>query len=392
MIEKLLSAGPRGRLAGLVVLVLVSALAAMQLPQLAVDRSDEKLIDHEDPGWDDLREMQTSFGREHTVLIYVRDADLWDREQLLRLQNATFALEDTPEISKVGSLFNATNIRDKGDYVAAGPLMDLVPRSEERIAQLRDDASYSPLMRRGVVSADGLGTVISLGYEADPDDPAHALKMYDVIEARIEPLREHFDAVFQVGTPRLQHEIDVGLFRDLRVLIPLAVAILLLTITFFLRSVRSLPIPLVTSAITLTWTFGFMAYAGIPLTLLTAMVPALVMVIGSTEDVHLLAAYMSGLRDGTADRRAIAVRIMANKVGLPVLITALTTALGFAANAITPIPLIREFAIVSAFAMIANLVVTVIAVPLMLHLFGPVRNPLAGDDATPTGSSAASFA
>lgn len=385
MVEQLLSAGTRGRLLALAILIVVSGLAAMQLPHLVVDRGDDKLIDADDPGWEALHRMQDDFGKEQTVLIYVRAKDLWTRERLLQLQAATFELEDMPGVTSVGSLFTATNIRDKGDYVAAGPLMDLVPRSADKIAEMRADAFYSPIMRRSVISSDGLATVISLSYTGDSKDSDLPLAMYRDIEQRLQPLRADFDRVFQVGTPRLNKEIDAGLFQDLRVLIPVAVLILLTTITVFLRSIRALPIPLITSAITLLWTFGFMAFAGIPLTLLTAMVPALVIVIGSTEDVHLVAAYMSSLSGDEKDSRALAIKLMAAKVGLPVLITALTTALGFAANAITPIPLIREFAIASAFAMLANLVVTVLSMPVLLNAFGPRTNPLAGADATPTG-------
>jgi len=385
MIERLLSAGTTGRLVGLTILILVSGVAALQLPQLRVDRSDEMLISKHDAGWAALHQMQDDFGKEQAVLIYVKSKDLWTRERLLQLQNVTFELEDMPGVTSVSSLFTATNIRDKGDYVEAGPLMDLVPRSDETIAEMRDDAFYSPLMRRNVISPDGLSTVISLAYAGDSDDPDLPLTIYHEIEKRIDPLRADFERVFQVGTPRLNKEIDEGLFKDLQVLVPAAVAILLVTITIFLKSLRALPIPLITSSITLVWTFGFMAAVGIPVTLLTAMVPALVMVIGSTEDVHLIAAYMSSLEGTGKDSRSIAIRLMANKVGLPVLITALTTAFGFAANAITPIPLIREFAIASAFAMLANLVVTVLSVPMMLHLFGPRVNPLADEDATPRG-------
>ncbi len=385
MIEKLMSVGTAGRIVAFVVLLLVSAIAALQLPNLQVDRSDDKLISKQDAGWAALKQMQADFGKEQTVLIYVRDPDLWSRERLLQLERFTIDLEDMPSITSVSSLFTATNTRDKGDYVEAGPLMDVVPRTDEKIAEKRDDAFYSPIMRRSVISDDGLATVISLSYEGNSEDPDLPLRIYRALEDQIEPLRGDFASVFQVGTPRLNKEIDEGLFKDLRMLIPAAIVILLLTITVFLRSIRVLPIPLVTSVITLLWTFGFMAAVEIPLTLLTAMVPALVMVIGSTEDVHLIAAYMSGLSNGAKGSRSIAIRLMANKVGLPVLITALTTALGFAANAITPIPLIREFAIASAFAMIANLVVTVLCVPLMLQVFGPLVNPLAGADAKPTG-------
>ncbi len=385
MVEKLLSVGTTGRVLAFVVLAAVSAAAALQLPNLLVDRSDDKLISKNDPGWEALRRMQADFGKEQTVLIYVRAKDLWTRERLLQLQKVTFDLEDMPGVTSVGSLFTATNIRDKGDYVAAGPLMDLVPRADEKIAEMRRDAFYSPIMRRSVISSDGLATVVSLSYAGDANDPDLPLRIYRQIEERIAPLRSDFERVFQVGSPRLNAEIDEGLFKDLRVLIPVAVVILLITITFFLKSIRALPIPLITSGITLLWTFGFMALAGIPLTLLTAMVPALVIVIGSTEDVHLIAAYMSSLEGDSKDSRSTAIKLMANKVGLPVLITALTTALGFAANAITPIPLIREFAVASAFAMLANLIVTVLSVPLTLNLFGPRMNPTAEADATPTG-------
>lgn len=386
MIEKLLSVGFIGRMYALAALLLITTIAVLQFPNLQVDRSDEKLISKADKGWDALHQMQRDFGKEQTVLIYVRAEDLWTRERLLQLQKATFDLEDMPGVTSVSSIFTATNIRDKGDYVAAGALIDQVPRSEDKIALMRDDAFYSPLMRRSVISLDGLSTVISLGYEGNEDDPELPLRIYRQIEERIDPLRPNFETVFQVGTPRLNSEIDEGLFRDLQILVPLAVLVLLLTITFFLRSFRVLPIPLITSAITLVWTFGFMAATGIPLTLLTAMVPALVMVIGSTEDVHLIAAYMSNLRGNGNESRSIAIRLMANKVGLPVLITALTTALGFVANAITPIPLIQEFAIASAFAMLANLVVTVLAVPLLLHFLGPRVDPLAATNAGPHGA------
>lgn len=367
MIERLLTIGPNGRVLAIFVLVVLSFAAALALPDLKVDRSDDKLISHDDPGWDDFNQMQADFGDEQTVLIYLRTKDLWTSARLRELREVTFALEDTTEITAVSSLLSATNIRDKGDYVEAGPLIDVIPDSAERLAEKRADALYSPIMLRNVISADAEATVISLGYVSNPDDPNHELRIFDLIEQRIAPLREHFEVVFQLGRPRLNVEIDSGFFADLKRLIPISLAILVVIITLFLKSVRVVPVPLVTSGISLLWTFGFMAVAGIPLTLLTAMIPALIIVVGSVEDVHLMASYLEGIEAGAESLRKRAIQHMAAHVGLPILITSLTTAIGFAANVITEIPLIFEFALASAFAMVANLVVTVLAVPLMLH-------------------------
>lgn len=386
MIQRLLTVGSRGRVLALAVLVAVSAAAAWKLPDLRIDRSDDRLISERDPGWEDFRRLERDFGDEQSVIVYARAPDLWTEERLKQLQAVTIALENTPEITGVSDLLTATSIRDKGDFVDAGPLMPIVPTTQERIDELRADALYGPLIHRNFLSDDGLSTAISLSYESRPEDPDHELEVFRIVEERVAPLREHFDVVFQLGRPRLNVEIDGGLFDDLRRLIPVALVILTLVVTVFLRTPAAIPIPLVTSGLSVLWTMGFMAAVGIPLTLLTAMIPALVIVVGSVEDVHLIASYLEGLDDGDREglrRRAVAH--MARHVGLPIVITALTTAIGFFANVITEIPLIFEFAVASGFAMIANLLVTVLAVPLMLHGFGPRRSRLAPPEAVPSG-------
>ncbi len=385
MIERLLAADLRGRLLALAVLVVLSVLAGLKLPDLKIDRSDDRLISTDDPGWPAFARMQSQFGAEQSVIIYLRARDLWTEARLKQLQDLTYALEDTPEILSVTSLLTATNIRDKGDYVDAGPLATIVPKDQQRIDELRSDAQYSPIMRRNYISADGLATAINLSYAPSADDPRYDLHMFELIESHLEPLRDDFDSVFQLGQPRLNVEIDRGLGKDLRDLTPISLAILVIVITIFLRSLRVIPIPLITAGISVLWTLGFMAAVDIPITLLTAMIPALIIVIGSVEDVHLIASYLEGLDDDPVERRRRAVRHMARHVGLPVLITSLTTAIGFAANVITEIPLIFEFAIASAFAMIANLVVTVLAVPILLHLLGPQKSPIAVHSGMPGG-------
>ena len=329
--------------------------------------------------------MERDFGAEQSVIIYLRAEDLWTRERLVQLQQLGFALEDTPEISSVSTILSTTNIRDKGDYVDAGPLATIVTVGQEQIDIMRADALYSPIMARNYISTDGLATAINLSYVSRPEDPEFELRMFDIIESHLAPLRDDFEVIFQLGGPRLNVEIDRGLNQDLRDLIPISVVILVVVITVFLRTFRVIPIPLVTAGLSVLWTLGFMAAMDIPITLLTAMVPVLIIVIGSVEDVHLVASYLEGLDDEKEGLRSRAVAHMARHVGLPVLITSLTTAIGFAANVITEIPLIFEFAIASAFAMVANLVVTVLAVPLLLHWIGPPSSNLAPKAGMPGG-------
>ncbi|GIT65336.1 MAG: hypothetical protein Ct9H300mP23_09630 [Nitrospinota bacterium] len=61
---------------------------------------------------------------------------------------------------------------------------------------------------------------------------------------------------------------------------------------------------------------------------------------------------------------------MVHHVGLPLFITSFTTTFGFFTNSMSSIPLIRDFAYASSFAMFVNLVVTILGVPILLSMAG----------------------
>jgi predicted RND superfamily exporter protein/CRP-like cAMP-binding protein len=382
---RLLTPGPIARLLYLLALLTCSALALHALPELRIDRGDSRLIGKQDPGWAALAAAEKDFGTEQGVLIYLRDDNLWTTARLTAIERLVDAVHELPGISSVSSLLTATHIRDKGRFVDAGPLVDVVPTDAKGLARVRDDALYGPLIKGTYVSADGRATVVKLGYLPHPADPGFELGLYHQIEEILSPLRSQFGQVFQLGWPRINAEIDVGLKRDLRRLVPLAVVVLVAVVTLLLRAPRIVPLPLLTASFTILWTLGFMAATGIAVTMLTAILPALIIVIGAVEDVHLAASFMDGLDgdDGMARQRA--VEHMARHVGLAILLTATLNVIGFAANAVSDMPLIREFSLAAAFAMAANLVVTVLVVPTVLVVIGPRRGVVNGTDGLPTG-------
>ena len=157
---------------------------------------------------------------------------------------------------------------------------------------------------------------------------------------------------------------------------PLSAFVLVTAILFFLRSGFAAWIPLATSGLSIAWTFGMMGWAGIPLNILSAMLPTLVVVIGSTEDTHMMSSYFHGVSQAEEDHRGFATHFMMKHLGVPLLLTILTTALGFASNIFSSIRLIQHFAIASTFAILANGIITILFVPMVLSVMGPLRTGL----------------
>ena len=74
-------------------------------------------------------------------------------------------------------------------------------------------------------------------------------------------------------------------------LMPLAVGALLIALFLLLRQMLDILTPLVTAAVSILWTFGLMGWLGIPINVVTSTIPILLIVVGSTEDIHLLAEF-----------------------------------------------------------------------------------------------------
>ena len=82
-------------------------------------------------------------------------------------------------------------------------------------------------------------------------------------------------------------------------------------------------LPLLTAATSILWTFGLMGWLGIPLNVVTSTIPILLIVVGSTEDIHLLAEFRHAQRNGCDVPDAL--QRMARKMGRTVLLTFVTT-------------------------------------------------------------------
>lgn len=204
------------------------------------------------------------------------------------------------------------------------------------------------------------------------DESKHAKHVYEDIERLLEPLRtaeEHtFDKLFQVGSPAIQEQMTQFILNDQKVLLPLSMIVLVLLIGFMLQSVQGAIIPVLNAVIAAVCTLGMMALLGVPINMLNYIVPALILVIGATEDVHILVEYKEIRERGW--RGIGAITDVGHNIGLTLALTGITTVLGFAATGLTDIKIMRDFGITAALGMFARFLVSIFFLPAYLRIFG----------------------
>lgn len=371
MIMKLFLIGLERRLFTMTFIIVATLVAVAGLPRLKVDTGVDSLIPANDPSRLIYQQVMGEFGSDNKTIIYIKDTELWSPDKLSILEQLHRKIEQIENVTSVDSIFTLHTIHGKDGKIESLPVLSNAPQTLEAAQAAKVRALANPLYIGNFFSENGDVMSMIVSVMNHEDDQDFNLKIYEQLESLLSDNKPHFEKLVQVGPPRINTELKSRLFDDFKLLGPLSALILFFSILFFMRSGISAVIPVVTSALSIIWTFGMLGWTGIPLNILSAMLPSLIIVIGSTEDTHMMAAYFRGLYDGDSPTRDKAIHYMARHIGLPLILTVLTTALGFSSNMFSSIGLIQHFAFASTFAMLANGIITILVVPLMLSVYGP---------------------
>ena len=195
--------------------------------------------------------------------------------------------------------------------------------------------------------------------------------MTSALEQATRPLQQVYSRAYPIGFPQVRTEIAERIMAEQNALMPMAIGALLIALFLLLRQLLDILTPLLTAGISILWTFGLMGWLGIPINVVTSTVPILLIVVGSTEDIHLLAEFRHAQRCG--DNTEIALEHMARKMGRTVLLTFLTTYAGFLSVGLSGIEALSQFGLIASTGLLFNFIVTIVFIPPRC------RSPAAGN-------------
>lgn len=353
----------------LTALLLVSVAAATQLGKVELRISADELLVRDDPERAYFQEIREQFGDDEVALLVLSDDDVMAPAKLEQLRDVLDQLESLPCVSRVESLFSIPHLRSVDGYLKTDPYIDDLPETRAEAQAILEAALESPFVRNVLLSADG--DVMAVGIVLDEEMQIDEFNVTRSIDGITRGLEDVYDDVFVIGFPHVRIEIADKLAEEQGQLFPLAVAALLIALFILLRQVLDILIPVLTSGLSILWTLGLMGATGIPLNVVTSIVPILLVIVGSTEDIHLLSEFRRGQRMGLDTGKA--VNHMVKKMGRTVLLTFVTTYAGFLSIGLSGIEVLWQFGIVASTGLLLNFVITVSLIPALLRLAGHWR-------------------
>ncbi len=344
----------------------ITLAALTQLPYLRIEISAEGMMVNDEQQMEKYDRTIETFGSENVTVVYLEDPHLFEPENLTAIQQAVRQIEQLEQVERTTSLFSVRYLRTVDGFVFTDPYLNKFPTDQEAADRLVRAALLNPLVEGNLLSNDGTVMAINIYFAAEDYSRGFDEKVAAAIDRAIEPLENRLRRVFHLGDPSVRSGISQQLRADQQVILPLAILVLIVTLGLTLKRLNAALIPLLTAGLSVIWILGLMAALNIPVNVMTSIVPALLIIVGSTEDIHLLSEYQAGIDKGK--RGLSAIDYMADNMKMAVTLTFLTTSLGFLSIALSPIDLLQQFGVLTAIGLLLNFLITVTMVPVCLQL------------------------
>lgn len=367
-LHDLLVRHPRG------VLLWVGLAVAASLPlaaQLRLDMSFRPLFADGEVDAAATREFQAVFGQPSGayVGVVVEGPEALGApfvRELHALSTEVEALEHVTEVVSVARL--AVPVWSGGEARGAWavPAEAFEPGGgallEARLRALRAD----PALRRHLVSEDGRKTLLLARLELplqELEGRSEVIRRFrERVSARLPGARLHFVGV-SVVEEAYARAVLLSLARSLGLTLLALVGVLWLVF----RRAAPVVVALAGVAAATPVTAALLGLRGQELTIVNSMVPTMILILGVADAIHMQQAFLPRLRAGVEPPRA--VRGMMAEIALPCFLTALTTALGFAALSTARITAIRDFGVNVAVGVGVVYAMNLLLVPTLLGLF-----------------------
>ncbi|KIS96167.1 efflux RND transporter permease subunit, partial [Vibrio parahaemolyticus] len=317
-------------------------------------------------------EIQTTFAKTDNLAIVIapEDGDIFTPQTLSLIQKITVDAWQVPYSSRVDSIANYQHTEAFEDDLLVEDLLyseyELTP---DRISKVKSIALSEPVLKSALVSEKGDVTVVNITVQLpEMDKTAEVEEVVSSINAMIDRYQRAYpDVTFhKAGIIAMNYAFMTAAQDDSSTLVPTMLVVILVFLTIMLRSILSVIATLIVIIGSVMATMGISGWAGMFLSTATVNVPTLIMTLAVADCVHVIATMRQSMKNGFTKVQSIERSIALNFV--PILITSVTTAIGFLMMNMSDSPVLRDFGNLSALGVMVACFLSVTLLPALLKL------------------------
>lgn len=277
--------------------------------------------------------LQNTYTKNDNVLFVLtpKDGRVVTPTTLAAVEWLTKEAWQIPYSIRVDSITNFQHTRAAGDDLMVRDLVRDAPTlTPEALAEIRDVALTEPLLVRRLISPTGDVTGVNVTIQL-PGDKDHEAVPKVAAFARLlaDRVVEHYPdiEVRLTGVSMMNNAFSESSQRDMITLVPIMLAIVVLTIAILIRVVSGTVAAVGVILLSIASAMGIAGFLGIALSPPSVNAPTIILTLAVADSVHVLISYLYALRHGKDKVAAMTESLRLNFY--PVFLTSFTTAVGF---------------------------------------------------------------
>ena len=343
----------------LIVISLITIFSIIQLFFLKFDFTIENLFPENDQEVEQYYSFRDEFGREDNIISLTYNCD-----DPFLLKNYLENKKITQNLSKINGISNILSISNLGIElnISETNLPD-ENLTQKQLDEIRNYIFKYSIFTNNLISEDGTITSIILEIDESFNDHPGRLKIMKDIENIID--NSNWDW-YETGIPVLRTKYVQYMIGDFIKFFPPVTIILLLVLYMMFKSMKIVLLPILTVFISVIWILGLMSLFDFSINIITYIVPTLVMIVGVADSVHILIKYNQDIK--ISNNTKISIKKTIQGIGNAILLTSLTTSIGFLSLLSTNIVMIKEFGFLVAIGVLIAFLVSIFLIPPLLIL------------------------
>ncbi|PCI45072.1 MAG: hypothetical protein COB41_02570 [Proteobacteria bacterium] len=359
----------------IILLLLTTALAVSQMRYLHIETDVDAMLPKHSDAYLNKQILEDRFGSSDLVIIgIINEKDgIYNKQTLAMVQEMTDWLGDQPlfrtlALNDLLSLATIKDIRGSEAGLDVELFMDGVPETQEQIDYIQKRMHEFGIYEDVIVSADGKGTIFAV--RPQPDSRDKYAEIYALVKAKVAEFeaRDGNNQFFISGRPVIEGVFGAYMPAEMKRMQPMIMFLLVVLLYASFRTARGVFLPLAGVLMAEIWTLGTMAALGINIYTITTMLPILIMAIGIADAVHFLSRErLLAHQQVFKERKERLIEVM-HELWKPMVMTSITTGVGFLSMLSSDLPPIREFGVFAAVGIIYALLITMLLFPAALML------------------------
>lgn len=309
------------------------------------------------------KDVEATFGKNEPMILLIESKDVLQPATLQRISDLHRAFSKNKIFDEVISLFSMKNIHGDDGMMVVDPLVDRIPKSEKRIEQLRESIRENDLAFKTVVSEDFHYAMILLKIEKGISDEELMKQINLVIDEY--PGNEK---ILLNGLPYLRIETYEKIGRDILILLPLALLVMIIFLFISFREFRGVWLPISVVIISTLLAMAMLPLMNWDVSLIGVLIPIMMIAIANNYGVHFVTYYqeLNALHPSWSMNRIIKEALA--HLRKPIVLTGLTTIvgiLGLVSHLMIPA---RQMGIISGIGVGLALLLSLLFLPALLSL------------------------